>query len=335
MRTHVMPPELVGMFVLLASGAALGAAELKQETLQAWDQYIADTTSQIAARVQNEPFLRSGDTPDAMRRIRSGDIVVAPVGHNPKPIAGGLIHHWTGAVFIPNSAIDDIVAVVSDYGRYKDYYAPLVIDSKTLGRSRDDYRFVMLMANQSLFSRSALDGEYTEAYHRLSDTRCYSVAYSTRIQQIDDFGQRSEHRLPPDEGSGYIWRLYSTSRFEQRYGGVYVEMEVIALSRDIPVSLRWLINPIVRRVSRSALLTSLEKTRAAVAMETASASRVGDAPVFASRARQSSAGGGAKHEQSYLGGGHSRAVASGWSPLVSTPFLGGGDAHTGLRALSK
>jgi hypothetical protein len=305
MGTHRISSKLVALFALLASGAALAAAELKQETLEAWDQYIANTTSQIAARLQSdEPFLRSSGNPDAMRRIRSGDIVVAPVGHNPKAIAGGLIHHWTGAVFIPNSATDDVLAVVSDYGRYKDYYAPLVIDSKTLGQSGDEYRFVMLMTNQSLFSKSALDGEYAEAYHRLSDTRWYSVAYSTRIQQIDDFGRRGEHRLPPDEGSGYIWRVYSTSRFEQRDGGVYVELEVIALSRDIPGSVRWFINPMVRRVSRSALLTSLEKTRAAVATETASASRASDAPVFANSARQSPGAGDKHGQESYLGGAH-------------------------------
>jgi hypothetical protein len=306
MRTLRISHRLVAVIALLASAAALAAAELKQETLQAWDQYIANTTSQIATRLQSdEAFLRSGDNPEAMRRIRSGDIVVAPVGRNPKPVAGGLIHHWIGAIFIPNSDVDDVLAVVSDYGRYKDYYAPLVIDSKTLGRSGDEYRFVMLMTNQSLFSKSALDGEYAEAYHRLSDTRWYSIAYSTRIQQIDDFGRLGEHRLPPGEGSGYIWRVYSTSRFEQRDGGVYVELEVIALSREIPGSLRWLINPIVRRVSRSALLTSLEKTRAAVATETASASHASDAPVFADRARHSAEGWGDKHgQESYLGCAH-------------------------------
>jgi hypothetical protein len=110
-----------------------------------------------------------------------------------------------------------------------------------LGRSGNGYRFGMLMMNQSLFSKSALDGDYAEEYHCISDARWYSVVYSIRIQQIDDFGRRSEHLLPPDEGSGYIWRVYSISRYERRDGGVYVEVEFIALSRDIPVSLRWLV----------------------------------------------------------------------------------------------
>jgi hypothetical protein len=45
---------------------------------------------------------------------------------------------------------------------------------------------------------------------------------------------------------------------------VYIELEAIALSRDIPAALRWAVEPIVRRVSRSSLDTSLQQTKDAV-----------------------------------------------------------------------
>ena len=70
--------------------------------------------------------------------------------------------------------------------------------------------------------------------------------------------------VPPLQGIGYIWRLYSVARFEERDGGVYVEPEAVALSRDIPVALRWMVDPIVRRVSRNTLLISLQQTKEAV-----------------------------------------------------------------------
>ena len=41
-------------------------------------------------------------------------------------------------------------------------------------------------------------------------------------------------------------------------------MEAIALSRDIPAALRLFVEPIVRRVSRSSVATSLQQTEAAV-----------------------------------------------------------------------
>jgi hypothetical protein len=45
---------------------------------------------------------------------------------------------------------------------------------------------------------------------------------------------------------------------------VYIEVEAIALSRDISASLRWLTKPVVERVSRNSLSTILQLTREAV-----------------------------------------------------------------------
>ena len=74
--------------------------------------------------------------------------------------------------------------------------------------------------------------------------------------------------LPQDHGTGIIWRLNSIARYQERDGGVYVELEAIALSRDIPGGLRWLVEPIVRRVSRSSLVVSLQETADAVRSST-------------------------------------------------------------------
>ena len=43
-----------------------------------------------------------------------------------------------------------------------------------------------------------------------------------------------------------------------------MEVEAIALSRDIPIALRWVANPIVRRVSRNSMLVSLQQMKEAV-----------------------------------------------------------------------
>ena len=84
------------------------------------------------------------------------------------------------------------------------------------------------------------------------------------MQEIRHYGKSDEQVLPPDQGKGFIWRLYSVTRFEERDGGVYVELEAIALSRDIPVALRWVVNPMVRRVSKNYMLTSLQQMEGAV-----------------------------------------------------------------------
>jgi hypothetical protein len=66
------------------------------------------------------------------------------------------------------------------------------------------------------------------------------------------------------EGHGIVWRLFGITRYVERDGGVYLELEAIGLSRDIPASLRWVVEPIVRRVSRASLSTSLRQTGNAV-----------------------------------------------------------------------
>ncbi len=84
------------------------------------------------------------------------------------------------------------------------------------------------------------------------------------MQEIRHYGQPGAQAFPCDQGSGYIWRIYSFARFEQRDSGVYVELEVIVLSRDIPVAVRWVVNPIVRRVSKNAMMISLRQMEEAV-----------------------------------------------------------------------
>jgi hypothetical protein len=68
--------------------------------------------------------------------------------------------------------------------------------------------------------------------------RWHESARATRVQEVRNPGQPDELLLPPGEGSGYIWRVCGISRYEQRDGGVYLELESIVLSRDIPPFLR-------------------------------------------------------------------------------------------------
>jgi hypothetical protein len=252
--------------LLICAPAVSSAAVLTNETLQAWQDYIQSANSGMEERLHGRlPFLWVDESADRIRRARAGEILVGPAGdHSPIRVPKGLIHDWIGATLIPNAGLDDIFAVVQDYNRYREFYKPLVIDSRSLSADGPDYRFSLLMLNKSLFAKTALASEWNERYIRVDERRWYSIAYSTRVEEIEEYGSPGERKLPLNEGSGYIWRLYSFSRFERRDDGLYIELEVIALSRDIPGPLRWLIDPIVRRVSRGSLFTSLTETRAAV-----------------------------------------------------------------------
>jgi hypothetical protein len=143
-----------------------------------------------------------------------------------------------------------------------------VVSAKPLETGEWEDRFSMVIMNKSFFAKSALDSDYHSTFAQIDDQRWYSVSETTRVQEVAEYGGPSSYMLPQDHGTGIIWRLLSIARYQERHGGVYVELEAIALSRDIPGGLRWLVEPIVRRVSRSSLVASLQETADAVRSST-------------------------------------------------------------------
>jgi hypothetical protein len=264
---------------LVAPTKSLGA-ELKEETLKTWDTYLQAADLRIGSP-PNRPFLWVDRVPDRQQRVREGEILVSSAGpENPKPVPSGLIHDWIGAGFMPDTTLDAVLSAVRDYGDYKEFYKPTVVDSKLLGTAGACDTYSMRVVNKEAVAETALDMEYETCYSRIDDRRWYSVTRTTRVQEIRHYGRPNEQELPQDHGTGFIWRLYSVARYEQRDGGTYVELEAIALSRDIPTALRWAVNPVVRRVSRNSMLVSLQQMKEAV-NSTEAAKRNSTAPTIA------------------------------------------------------
>jgi hypothetical protein len=241
--------------------------ELQPDTLKSWNQCENAAYAAMRQRLHRDgPFLRVDAYPDRLARMRTGEIIVWPAcPDGPERIASGLIHDWIGAAFIPNARIVDVVAVARDYCHYKTIYKPGILDARLLSQKAGEDRFSLLLKNPTFFAKTALDGEFQSSYIRLNDTRWYSMTRAVRLQEIDDYGQPTQHKLPPDRGHGYIWRMTSLAQMEERDGGVYVEEEVLALSRDVPSAIRWMAGPIMRRLGRESTALSIQRTRAAVA----------------------------------------------------------------------
>lgn len=263
------------------------ATGLQPQTVKAWEQYLRAVNSRMHQAFRpGVSFLWIDEKPDRAAAVRNGEILVSPASaHSQRRVQSGLIHHWIGAAFIPNATIGEVLSVVRDYDHYQTFYRPTVMNSKAVARDGAADRFSMLLMNKALLVRAALETDYESSYFQLDDRHWYSVAHTTRVQELQGHGELRERRLAENEGTGLIWRLASISRFQERDGGVYVEFEAMALSRDIPVSLRWLVDPLVRRVSRDSLTTALKQTGAAVSSKTAraeydtrSATEPGDVP---------------------------------------------------------
>ena len=259
---------------LLALGAlaaaphlgALRAAELRPATCSAWQAYVQTAEARMQARLhQGAHFLWTDEEPGRDQMLREGNILVAPgSGNGTQAVPGGLIHDWVAAMFIPHANLAGVLRVAHDYADYKQFYKPAIVDSRLLGSAAGEESFEMRSLHHVLLVTAVMDSQFVTHDFPVDATRWYLVADATRVQEVENYGQPDERLLPPDHGKGYVWRLHTITRYEERHDGVYVEMETIALSREVPAALRWMINPVVARFSRSELTMSLQQTREAV-----------------------------------------------------------------------
>ncbi|HEY6347617.1 MAG TPA: hypothetical protein VIY49_39505 [Bryobacteraceae bacterium] len=266
-RTLTASAGRTAVVVLLSTilfTAAGRAADLKPETIKAWEQYIEEKETEVKSSAR-APLIAPDDDRNFWTQMRSGKILVVPAGPNiPRRVPSGLIHDWIGTAFIPDATLPQVLAAIRDYDGYKNMYRPGVVDSRACMAMEDEDTFSLLLVNRSFFGKTALEGDFRAKYFRVDERRWYSILESTRIQEIVGYGGADARLLPEGEGSALIWRAASITRYEERDEGVVVQFEAMALSRDIPGALRWVIDPVVRRVSRESVQLSLQKTRDAV-----------------------------------------------------------------------
>jgi hypothetical protein len=264
---------MIRMKAVFAIAAMLGgvadraaAVELQRATTDAWQEYVRHAGEGMQARLDgSKPFLWVDEIGDRALRVRQGEVLVAPAaGNGQQTVPNGLIHDWIGAAFIPNTTIETLLTVVHDYDRYKEIYKPVVVDSRSIDSGAAGQSFSMVWQRHVVFVNATVRGRYRAYDVSHGPHRGYSVVEATSLQQIEDYGRPGEHLLPLDTGDGFIWRIHSVSRYEERDGGVYLEIEAMLLSRDIPASLRWLVSPVVNHLSIASMSTTLRQTRQAV-----------------------------------------------------------------------
>jgi len=253
----------VSAYLLLALPDAT-RVQLKPPTEEAFQRYMQTAQAQFENSLRGGPFLWADASPYRQRAIREGKILAEPSGESGDvEIPDGLIHDWTGAVFVPGATLAQTLRLVEDYDHHKNIYQPEVIESRILSRHDHNFHvFLRLLKKQVL--TVVLNTEHDVRYTRLDDRRWYSQSATTRIAEVQDPGP-NEHELPVGNDHGFLWRLNSFWKFEERDGGVYLECRAISLTRDVPTGLGWLINPIIRALPRESLANTLRETRQALA----------------------------------------------------------------------
>src|SRR5207247_2159434 len=128
------------------------------------------------------------ESAERRQRIVRGEILVAPViAYGIQGVPNGIIHHWIGGIFIPGATIDSLSAIALDYSRYKDFYSPVVVESKLLACTATGQRFSMLWHRKVLFVDVAMQVEYAAHEVRIDSQRGYNVADTVQLQELEKF----------------------------------------------------------------------------------------------------------------------------------------------------
>ena len=257
----------------LPAGAAL-AADLKPATVAAFDRYVSIAEARIAAEVGDpRRFLIIDTGTEAARTARlaalhAGRVSIerleAREGSRTIDVPDGLIHHWVGIIFVPGGTASGAVALLKDYERHAEVYQPAVQRSRVLSQDGDSLRVFLRFFMKKVLAVT-LNTDHDARFTTLSPSRAYSRIVSTRIQEVADAGTAAEHELPVGHDGGFLWRINSYWRFDERDGGVFIQCESISLSRGIPVGFGWIVGPFVTGIPRESLTFTLETTRKVLA----------------------------------------------------------------------
>jgi hypothetical protein len=263
---------LLGMPLLRASDVI--AVDLEPKTLEAFNQYVQVTEARINKEVTRPgAFLYLEGIPEphrsqALATLQKGDIYMEPLQtHDASGSAieapDGLIHHWIGAVFIPGASLRQVLGLVQDYDHHQDIYQPEVVRSRLIHHEGDDFQIFYRLREKKVITVT-LNTNHDVQYFPIDATHCRSHSVSTRIAEVANANQPGEYEKPVGHDGGFLWRMDSYWRFEEKDSGVYVEVESISLTRDIPTGLGWIIKPFVTSIPRESLLMTLGSTRSAV-----------------------------------------------------------------------
>ena len=238
---------------------------LKPETLNAFRAYVRDAEEAMKPSLDGRAsFLWSEENPDRARRVRTGAIPAQLwSGDAVVHVPGGLIHDWIGAVSIPHTTLAKTLALVQDYDNHKNIYKPEVMDSRLLRHHGNDFTIFLRLLKKKIIT-VVMDTEHDVHYQRVSDGSWFCRSYTTRACEVDDPGTPKEKVHPQDTGYGFLWRLYSYWKFMAEGDSVIVECRAISLTRDVPLGLGFIVEPIIKNLPSESLINTLKATRNAL-----------------------------------------------------------------------
>ena len=259
------PLLLLAFLVILAVSTTHARSEQPTAAATAaFNAYVSALESRLAQQHGRQTTFIAAVDPAQQNGIRQGQLAIERL--TPQSDANpvhALLHHWRGTAFVPGVKAADFERVLRDYSHYPQYFAPQVLQATVLSQ-QDDHQRVKMRVRQHHILTVVLDTTYDITRGRLDAQRGFSFSRSAQISEIASPGTPNERALTPDEDHGFLWRLNTYWSYEERDGGVYMQVETVSLTRSIPTGLAWAVRPFVESVPRESLEFTMRAVRDAL-----------------------------------------------------------------------
>jgi len=247
-----------GALIVLAS--TCGAEAPSPKAAADFDQCVRANEARLTQEHSApESFLEGIDAARAAR-LRNGEVIVERLSPSEgAALPGALLHDWRGTAFVRGATVPEFEALLRNFAAYPGEFSPQVLEAKQLAGQGEPLALEMRVRQRHGITVT-LDGVYDVRFGRLDAEHGWSTSESTRIEEIGAEGQP----LSVQAQHGFLWRLDTWWSYEQRDGGLYVQIETVSLTRSIPVGLGWLVGQYVENIPRESLKFTLRAACAAV-----------------------------------------------------------------------
>jgi hypothetical protein len=248
------------LFLGLLPGAAVG--EAPPAAIAAFNSYTEVVETRLARQHRSDSAFLAGVAPAGQEEIplRQGDLVVEQVTRSGgMALTGARLHHWRASAFAAGAKAEDFERLMKNFNGYPQVFYPQVVQAKVLGQQGERMQVSMRVRQHNVIT-VVMDTTYDVNFQRLDARRGYSISRSTRISEIESPGTSSERALNGREEHGFLWRLNTYWSYEERDGGLYLQVESVSLTRSIPYGLAWAVGPFVESVPRESLEFTLRST---------------------------------------------------------------------------
>jgi hypothetical protein len=212
------------VFIITRAGTTLNAAvlttTLQPHTIASWNEYI-------------DRFERTSLATRAMLDPRDNQPLLIDLSLTGGSVRDGYIHHWIGAMRVPNVTVEQVEAVIKDYNHWQKIYAPDVRYSSATRVTQDGgpaYDLRMISEQTDGLLHFAFDMHFRVRFQQAGDFRvAESRAYL--IREGDSGHAPYTDLLPEGSDHGILWRLNTYWRLKKDGTSTYAECQVISRSR--------------------------------------------------------------------------------------------------------